>query len=45
MKYIGIIIVYLLLCESITAQSVEENQSVTYAEFKGGYGVNIFGKG
>ena len=45
MKKIGIIIVYIILCESISAQSVEENQSFTYAEFKGGYGVNILGKG
>ena len=44
MKYIRITIVYVFLCESISAQSVEENQSSTYAEFKGGYGVNILGK-
>jgi hypothetical protein len=44
MKYIRITIVYVFLCESISAQSVEENQSFTYAEFKGGYGVNILGK-
>lgn len=45
MKHTLIIIFLALINLNIYAQESEENQSFTYAEFRGGYGINIFGKG
>jgi hypothetical protein len=45
LKYSSIILFSILFDSSTVAQSSEGNQSFTYAEFRAGYGVNIFGKG
>ena len=41
-------IIFLLLCAQMTAfaqtQTQDEPTSFTYAEFRGGYGVSIFGE-
>jgi hypothetical protein len=45
LKQVLIILFFALISKNINAQVVEENQSFTYAEFRGGYGLTIFGKG
>jgi hypothetical protein len=45
MKNIILITVILIGQNSLFAQSKKENISFTIAEFRGGYGINIFGKG
>jgi hypothetical protein len=41
--FIGLVLTFFI--QSLQSQPTQENQSFTYAEFRGGYGVNIFGKG
>lgn len=45
MKNIIIIILFIFGQAKLFAQTTEKPVSFTYAEFRGGYGVNIFGKG
>jgi hypothetical protein len=45
MKHTLIFLFFVAFSTNVIAQESQENQSFTYAELKGGYGVSIFGKG
>jgi hypothetical protein len=45
MKSLVILVIVLIGQTIVFAQSKNENTSFTYAEFRGGYGLSIFGKG
>jgi hypothetical protein len=45
MKQIVLILIFLGIQKMAFAQTQDEPTSFTYAEFRGGYGVSIFGSG